>query len=126
MPIESVPHPLSAGQKFCTFNAMNFLWPPWERGAELHYKLSTTSKVYLSPPGRLEKKFDLNVRNFWLRLYKRRCPFFQAKKCGKRSNILALGALTDRKTETERDIHTQKTNNIVSISKWSILNSYLI
>ncbi len=22
----------SAGQKFRTFNAMNFLWPPWERG----------------------------------------------------------------------------------------------
>ncbi len=32
----------SAGQKFRTFNAMDFLWPP----------------------GRLEKKSFLNVRNF--------------------------------------------------------------
>ena len=52
---------------------------PWERGAnfehgwvwnDLFYKLSTTSKVYLSSLGRLEKKFYLNVRNFCLRLYK--------------------------------------------------------
>ena len=66
----------SAGQKFRTFIAMNFLWPPWERGANFEHggvwnKLSTTSKVYLSPPGRLEKNFYLNVRNFWLRLYMR-------------------------------------------------------
>ncbi len=37
--------------------------------AELHYKLSTPSKVYLSPPWRLEKNSHLNVRNFWPRLY---------------------------------------------------------
>ncbi len=31
--MSSVVFPYSAGQKFRTFNAMNFLWPPWERGA---------------------------------------------------------------------------------------------
>ena len=66
----------SAGQKFCTFNAMDFLWPPWERGANFehsgvwkNYKLSIPSKVYLSPPGRQEKNSHLNVRNIWPRMY---------------------------------------------------------
>ncbi len=27
----------SAGQKFRTFNAMDFLWPPWERGANFEH-----------------------------------------------------------------------------------------
>ncbi len=27
----------SAGQKFRTFNAMNFLWPPWDRGANFEH-----------------------------------------------------------------------------------------
>ena len=27
----------SACQKFHTFNAMNFLWPPWERGANFEH-----------------------------------------------------------------------------------------
>ncbi len=53
----------SAGQKFRTFNVMNLVWPPLGRGltlknrsvTELHYKVSDTSKVYLSPPRSLEK-----------------------------------------------------------------------
>ncbi len=27
----------SAGQKFRTFNVMDFLWPPWERGANFEH-----------------------------------------------------------------------------------------
>ena len=36
---------------------------------ELHHKVSTTSKVYLSPQERLERNSYLNVRNFWPGLY---------------------------------------------------------
>ncbi len=42
-----------------------FIWSV----AELHYKLSTTSKIYPSPPGKLEEKADLNVRIFGPALY---------------------------------------------------------
>ena len=46
---------ISAGQKFRTFCLMTFLWPPAGGGLTLNMVLSTTSKVYLSPPGWLEK-----------------------------------------------------------------------
>ncbi len=50
----------SAGQKFRTFIAMDFLWPPLERGAtfaELLYKRSTPSKASSS---KAIKKFPFN------------------------------------------------------------------
>ncbi len=58
--------------------------------AELHYKLSRPSKVYLSPPGRLEKNSHLNVRNAEehqiatiLALFSRcsSCPHLSVKPC---------------------------------------------
>ena len=60
----------SLGQNFRTLILWIF-YDPSEGGAqtfkmvaELHYKLSTTSKVYPSPPWRLQNNSDLNVRNF--------------------------------------------------------------
>ncbi len=56
----------SAGQKFRTLILCCFFYsPPLREGAEVHYKMITTSKVGLSPPRRLQKNSDLNVRNFW-------------------------------------------------------------
>ncbi len=69
----------SAQEGLCTVLVKSFahlmLWifrDPPERGGlilniveyEKIYKLPTPSKVYLFPPGRLEKNSHLNVRNF--------------------------------------------------------------
>ena len=66
----------SAGQKFCTLILWIFFdttgW--WSSVNRATLKLTlfiwkSTSNIYPSLSGRLEKNFDLNVQNFWSALY---------------------------------------------------------
>ncbi len=68
-PVKQNGQYLQCRSKVSHINFMDFLRPPLGKGAELHYKLSTTSKVCPSPPGRLEENPDLNLRNIWPALY---------------------------------------------------------
>ncbi len=40
----------SAGQKFRTFNGVDFLWPPWERGANFEHSGVWNSTIINCPP----------------------------------------------------------------------------